>query len=207
MINELTSSAMMAIVRTTSFDEAREIGRALIASKVSVLEFTTTCPRVFDLIEEFAQDLSIYVGVGTALSTNHVVNAKSAGAQFVVSPNTDSGVIRATKSAGLISMPGVATATDVATAINSGCDALKLFPASTYGPRHLKALRDPFPHQIWVATGGVVKEDIAMWLSAGVNAFGLGGPLSGGGISKISESVELFRSAISEARKSGNSET
>lgn len=200
MIHDLTSSAMMAIVRTSSSDDARVIARTLIASKVSVLEFTTTCPNVFDLIEEFSHDTSIHVGVGTALTAGDVLNAKRAGARFVVSPNTDIDVIKTTKSAGLMSIPGVATATDVATAIAAGCDALKLFPASTYGPGHLKALRDPFPNQIWVATGGITTQNVASWLGAGADAFGLGGPLTGGGISEINGRVELFRAEIINAR-------
>lgn len=200
MIHGLTSSAMMAIVRTTNSDEAREIARALIAANVSVLEFTTTCPKVFDLIEEFSHDLSIHIGVGTALTPSDVLNAKRAGAQFVVSPNTDVDVIKATKSAGLASIPGIATATDVATAIAAGCDALKLFPASTYGPGHLRALRDPFPNQIWVVTGGVALGDIASWIGAGADAFGLGGPLSSGGVSEIKQRVELFRTEIVNSR-------
>lgn len=200
MIQDLVSTAIMAIVRTSSFDDARQLARSLIAAKVSVLEFTTTCPNVFDLIEEFSHEASIHIGVGTAISPSDVLNAKRAGAQFVVSPHTDIDLIRMTKSAGLISIPGVATATDVAIAIGGGCDALKLFPASTYGPGHLKALRDPFPNQIWVATGGVSKESVASWIGAGADAFGLGGPLSGGGVTEISERVELFRAEIAEAR-------
>lgn len=200
MIHDLTSNALVAIVRTTSSEDAREIGRALIAANVSLLEFTTTCPNVFDLIEEFSQDKSIHIGVGTALTVSDVTNAKRAGAQFVVSPNTDADVIRATKSSGLVSIPGVATATDVATAIASGCDALKLFPASTYGPGHLKSLRDPFPNRIWVATGGVRVENVASWVEAGIDAFGLGGPLCSGGVSEIGTRVELFRTEIAKAR-------
>ncbi|MEI9906596.1 MAG: bifunctional 4-hydroxy-2-oxoglutarate aldolase/2-dehydro-3-deoxy-phosphogluconate aldolase [Actinomycetota bacterium] len=124
----------MAIVRTNSYDEARNIGKALVESKVSVLEFTTTCPKVFDLIEEFSQSTSVHIGVGTVLTESDVLNSKRAGATFIVSPNTDADIIKATKSAGLLSIPGVATATDVAIAIKNGSDALKLFPASTYGP-------------------------------------------------------------------------
>ena len=52
-------------------------------------------------------------------------------------------------------MPGVATATEVGNAINAGADILKLFPASTYGPSHLKALRDPYPNRLWCPTGGI----------------------------------------------------
>ena len=201
MINDLISSAMMAIVRTSSTEDARSLGRALIVSGVKVLEFTTTCPDVFSLVEEFTGRAGISVGVGTVLTIKDVANAKSAGASFIVSPNTDAEIIVATKNSGLVSIPGVATASDVANSIHAGADALKIFPASTYGPRHLRALRDPFPNQVWVATGGVTLETIGDWIQAGASAFGLGGPLMSGGLAEIDQRVELFKTEILRARK------
>ncbi|MBC7464169.1 MAG: bifunctional 4-hydroxy-2-oxoglutarate aldolase/2-dehydro-3-deoxy-phosphogluconate aldolase [Actinobacteria bacterium] len=201
MIEVLKSSAMMAIVRTASAAEARGIGRALVDAGVEVIEFTTSCPEVFSIIEEFAAIDNLHVGLGTALTTVHVTDAKRSGATFIVSPNTDREVIRATAELGMTSIPGVASATEVALAISAGAQALKLFPASTYGPGHLRALSDPFPHQIWVATGGVAQESVPEWFRAGAAAFGLGGPLLGGGVSDISRRVGLFKNEISQARK------
>ena len=201
MIDQLKSSAIMAIVRTSGVEEARNIGKSLIAAGVTVLEFTTTCPNVFSLVEEFAQHGEVRVGVGTVLTTAHVASAKSAGATFIVSPNTDAEIISSTKNLDLVSIPGVATASEVAIAIHAGADALKLFPASTYGARHLRALADPFPNQIWVATGGVTYETVGEWIRAGACAFGLGSPLLSGGLGEINKRVELFKKEISQARR------
>jgi 2-dehydro-3-deoxyphosphogluconate aldolase/(4S)-4-hydroxy-2-oxoglutarate aldolase len=201
VIDELKSSAMMAIIRTTTAEAAKEIGHALVASGVSVVEFTTSCPEVFSIIEEFASIPTLHVGLGTALTTEHVASARKAGASFIVSPNTDEVVIRATTRAEMISIPGVATASEVALAISAGADALKLFPASTYGAGHLRALTDPFPGRVWVATGGITQESVPEWFRAGASAFGLGGPLLGGGVGEIARRVGLFKSEISQARK------
>ena len=201
MIEELKSSAIMAIVRTSSASQAREIGHALVEAGLNIIEFTTSCPDVFSLIEEFAQIKDLQLGLGTALTTSHVASAKAAGAKFIVSPNTDPDVIKATVQSGMESLPGVASASDVALAISSGADALKLFPASTYGPGHLRALTDPFPDQVWVVTGGITQEVVSEWFRAGANAFGLGGPLLGGGVGDITRRVGLFKNEITQARK------
>lgn len=199
MLEEFESCAMMAIIRSDNELHARELGHALVNAGMRIIEFTTTCPNVFGLIEEFAQE-PIYVGVGTTTSKEHVRNAAKAGAGFVVSPHTDSEIIRETKKLNLISVPGVATATDVATAIASEADLLKLFPASTYGASHLKALRDPFPNQRWIATGGVNISSVSEWFTAGIQGFGLGGPLTNGGLTQVNERVREFRDAITKAK-------
>jgi 2-dehydro-3-deoxyphosphogalactonate aldolase len=72
-------------------------------------------------------------------------------------------------------MPGIATATDAFNAIDAGAKHIKLFPAVTYGPRHLEALRAVLPTDVGVfPVGGVGAQDIAAWLSAGAAGFGFG---------------------------------
>jgi len=74
--NELTfESGLVAIIRTKTADEARAAATALIAAGVDVIEFTTTTPAVFDLIEEFASNAAntgVHVGLGTAMNRSHV---------------------------------------------------------------------------------------------------------------------------------------
>ena len=74
------------------------------------------------------------VGAGTVLDAATVEVAASAGAAFTVSPGLDLEVVRASEEAGLASLPGVATATDVQHAHVAGLRWLKAFPASLLGP-------------------------------------------------------------------------
>jgi len=75
-------------------------------------------------------------------------------------------------------MPGVATATEAFTALGAGASELKLFPAATYGPRHLGALKSVLPTQARIyPVGGVGPRDIASWLASGADGFGFGGEL------------------------------
>jgi 2-dehydro-3-deoxyphosphogluconate aldolase / (4S)-4-hydroxy-2-oxoglutarate aldolase len=201
MANELTfESGLVAIIRTKTADDARAAATALIAAGVDVIEFTTTTPAVFDLIEEFASKTGVHVGLGTAMNRAHVLSGKDAGAKFVISPHVSQEVIEVTKQAGLISIPGVASPTDVADALRYGADILKFFPASALGPNYLKAVCEPFPGLNWMATGGISVETIPDWIAAGVTGFGVGGKLTSGGVAEIPNRVAEFKGAIATAR-------
>jgi 2-dehydro-3-deoxyphosphogluconate aldolase / (4S)-4-hydroxy-2-oxoglutarate aldolase len=193
-------SGIVAILRTKSEAEAREMASALVSAGINLIEFTTTTPGALDLVEEFSHNKSIYVGLGTCLTKKHVKAGKKAGAKFIISPHSDKDVIKATKAADLISIPGVASPTDIGNAIKHGADALKFFPASSLGPNYLKAVREPFPGQIWMATGGISVDSVKDWIAAGCTAVGLGGPLTSGGINEIANRVKSFQEAIRSAR-------
>ena len=194
------SASLIAIIRSNSTDEGRKFGHALVAAGVDLIEFTTTTPGVFDLIEEFSGIAGVQVALGTAMSKEDVENGKKAGAKIVVSPHTSEEVIRATKNAGLISVPGVATPTEIADALRFGADVLKFFPASSLGVSFLKSVRDPFPGNTWIATGGIALADVDAWVKAGISGFGLGGPLTSGGVSEIANRVKDFQKAILAAK-------
>lgn len=197
------SSGLVAIIRTKTTDQGREFAQAFVAAGVNLIEFTTTTPGVFDLIEEFAGLNNLDIALGTAMSKQDVENGKKAGAKIVVSPHTSEEVIKATKNAGLISVPGVATPTEIADALRFGADILKFFPASSLGMNFLKSVRDPFPGNTWMATGGIALADVEAWVAAGISGFGLGGPLTSGGASEISNRVQEFQKAIRGAKNKG----
>ena len=52
-----------------------------------------------------------------------------------------------------------------------------------------------------MATGGITVDSIDSWVKAGCSGFGLGGPLTNGGLDQIVNRVAEFRKAIEEARK------
>ena len=155
------------------------------------------------MIEEFASNSAntgVHVGLGTAMNRSHVLSGKDAGAKFVISPHVSKEVIEVTKQSGLISIPGVASPTDVADALGYGADILKFFPASALGPNYLKAICEPFPGLNWMATGGISVETIPDWIAAGVTGFGVGGKLTSGGVNEIPNRVAEFKAAIAAAR-------
>lgn len=203
VMDTLVEIGAVAIVRAPDQASGQQIADAIVNAGLKSIEVTLTSPGAFEIIASLASRSGLCVGVGTVLDPADVSRARNAGATFVVSPNTDPAVIAATKSQGLISIPGVATASDVAIALAAGADVLKLFPASTYGPAHLKALCDPFPGNLWCPTGGLTIATIPDWFAAGATLVGLGGPLLKGGREAIGTNVSAFMRAIAAAKKKG----
>jgi 2-dehydro-3-deoxyphosphogluconate aldolase / (4S)-4-hydroxy-2-oxoglutarate aldolase len=116
-------------------------------------------------------------GAGTVLSPEQVIDARDAGAAFTVSPGFDPGVVTASLAAGLPSLPGVATATDVQLAVRHGLRWLKAFPAAALGEGWFTAMRGPFPQISYVATGGMAAGNAERFLDAGAAAVAVGSAL------------------------------
>jgi 2-dehydro-3-deoxyphosphogluconate aldolase/(4S)-4-hydroxy-2-oxoglutarate aldolase len=197
---ELLTSGAVAIVRMSDQESGQIVADRIIAAGLSTIEITLTNPGALAIIEKLASRSGVLVGVGTVIDSKDVQRAKDAGARFIVSPNTDEEVIGETKRAGLLSLPGVATPSEVAAARKYGADILKLFPASTFGVSHLKALREPFPGNLWCPTGGLTADSVSDWFAAGANLVGVGGPLIKGGMDAIDGNVKAFLAAVAKAR-------
>ncbi|MDF3019822.1 MAG: 2-dehydro-3-deoxy-6-phosphogalactonate aldolase [Steroidobacteraceae bacterium] len=170
---------MVAILRGLTPERALETGAALVQAGFRSIEVPLNSPRPFDTIKLLAAaHPDCLVGAGTVLSAVEVNNVRAAGGRLIVSPNCDTQVIRHALGFGMRVMPGVATATEAFAAIHAGATELKLFPASTYGASHLRALKSVLPkHVKMYPVGGVGSQDIAEWLASGADGFGFGGEL------------------------------
>lgn len=173
------SVEMVAILRGLMPERASESGAALVAAGFRAIEVPLNSPRPLESIKLLANaHPDCLVGAGTVLTAQDVNRVREAGGRLVVAPNCDPAVIRHALGFGLRVMPGVATATEAFAAIHAGATELKLFPASTYGLRHLRALKAVLPATVRVyPVGGIGARDIAAWLDAGADGFGFGGEL------------------------------
>lgn len=142
------------------------------------------------------------IGVGTALTAAQVREAAAAGAQFVVSPCVVPDVINETKKAGLVSIPGAATPTEIVSGFTLGADFIKLFPVSSFGPDYLKAITVPLSHIPIIVMGGVLPENIMQYALSGACGFGISGPLTNaksianGDFKAITETAKRYVSAL-----------
>jgi 2-dehydro-3-deoxyphosphogalactonate aldolase len=170
---------MVAILRGLTPERALETGAALVQAGFRSIEVPLNSPRPFDTIKLLAAaHPDCLVGAGTVLTAVDVNNVRAASGRLIVSPNCDTQVIRHALGLGMRVMPGIATATEAFAAIHAGATELKLFPASTYGAGHLRALKSVLPkHVRMYPVGGVGSQDIAEWLASGADGFGFGGEL------------------------------
>lgn len=170
---------MVAILRGLTPQRAAEVGAAVVAAGFRSLEVPLNSPQPFHTIEVLArQHGDCLVGAGTVLTAAEVDRVHGAGGRLVVAPNCDPAVIRRALELGMRVLPGIATATEAFAAVGAGATELKLFPAATYGPRHLKALKSVLPKQVRVyPVGGIGSQDIRDWLVSGADGFGFGSEL------------------------------
>jgi 2-dehydro-3-deoxyphosphogluconate aldolase/(4S)-4-hydroxy-2-oxoglutarate aldolase len=118
------------------------------------------------------------VGAGTVVSLGHVRQAKAAGAAFTVSPGYDLAVCRASFDAGMPPLPGVATASEIQSAMRDGLTWLKAFPASLLGTAWFSAMAGPFPGANFVATGGMDSSNAEEFLAGGAQVVAVGSALA-----------------------------
>jgi 2-dehydro-3-deoxyphosphogalactonate aldolase len=176
----LAECRLVAILRGVKPAEAVAIGEALFVAGVRAVEVPLNSPDPLQSISALARAFEgrMLVGGGTVLRPTDVEAVAAAGGRLIVSPDTNLTVIDRAVSMGLEAAPGFATASEAFAAVGAGARALKLFPASTYGPAHLKALKAVLPPQVTVlAVGGVGPAAFESWRSAGANGFGLGSEL------------------------------
>ena len=141
-------------------------------------------------------------GAGTVTTVEMVQQAKEVGAKFIISPDTDEAVIKATVAAGLVSIPGALTPTEIKQAHFWGADFVKLFPASAMGPSYVKNVCAPLSQVKILAVGGVDGSNVKDYLSSGAVGAGVAGCLfkkewvQKGEWQRITEAAKTFMSQL-----------
>ena len=171
---------LVAILRGIAPDEVEGAASVLAEAGFEAIEVPLNSPEPFASIERLARGFGaeLLVGAGTVLEPEDVDRLRDAGGRLMVSPNIDEAVLRRAVEFGLVTLPGVFTATEALAALRCGASALKIFPASALGPGGLAAIRAVLPADtVMGAVGGVSEADFAAYAAAGVRCFGLGSSL------------------------------
>ncbi len=171
---------LVAILRGIAPDEVEGVAEVLAEAGFEAIEVPLNSPEPFASIERLARGFGteLLVGAGTVLEPEDVDRLRDAGGRLMVSPNIDEAVLRRAVERGLVTLPGVFTATEALAALRCGASALKIFPASALGPGGLAAIRAVLPPDtVMAAVGGVSEADFAAYAAAGLRCFGLGSSL------------------------------
>ncbi|WP_338414050.1 2-dehydro-3-deoxy-6-phosphogalactonate aldolase [uncultured Sphaerotilus sp.] len=174
-----TSLPLIAILRGVTPDEVLGHAGALVDAGFDTIEVPLNSPDWALSVRRLADAFGdrVLVGAGTVLRESDVDALLAAGGRLMVTPNTRPAVIAHAVACGLQVAAGFATASEAFDALDAGAQALKLFPATTYGPGHVKALRAVLPPVPLFAVGGITPDNLSDYLRAGCTGAGLGGDL------------------------------
>lgn len=182
MLEILKDNYFFAVVRGKSVEDAVEIAKHAVLGGIKNLEITYTTPNASEAIKilsDLYKDRSdVVVGAGTVMDTSIAKEAIEAGAQFLVSPHFSQEIQEVAQSYENLYFPGCATATEIVTAMNMGCQIIKLFPGGALGPGFIKDIHGPIPQVALMPSGGVSVVNVAEWKKAGACAVGVGSALS-----------------------------
>jgi 2-dehydro-3-deoxyphosphogalactonate aldolase len=176
----LAELPIVAILRGVTPAKIEGVANALYQAGIRAIEVPLNSPEPFKSIETLAKvfGTNCLTGAGTVLTPQDVDRVADAGGKLLVTPNTNPAVIARGVEKGMTVMPGFFTPSEGFAAIAAGARILKLFPASTGGTEHLKAVLAVLPKTVPVyAVGGVGAANMAEWRKAGAAGFGLGSEL------------------------------
>lgn len=181
MIPSLTDlPPLVAILRGLQPERAADVGRVLFDCGFRGLEVPLNRPGALLAIATLSSmaPQGTLVGAGTVLNPGQVDAVAAAGGRLIVSPHFDREVVTHTVGRGMVSAPGIFTASEAFAALRAGAHALKLFPAEGSSPAALRALATVLPAgtPLW-PVGGIEPQHLAAWRAAGATGFGIGGAL------------------------------
>ncbi|WP_203137105.1 bifunctional 4-hydroxy-2-oxoglutarate aldolase/2-dehydro-3-deoxy-phosphogluconate aldolase [Microbacterium sp. JZ31] len=184
---------LMAILRGMGVERSLALARTAWDLGIEAVEVplqSATDVEALAAVVAAGRERGKKVGAGTILDRAGVRTAADAGAAFTVSPGLDLEVVEASEAAGMPSLPGVATASEVQRASVAGLRWLKAFPASALGTEWFTAMRGPFPDVHFVATGGLSAANASRFLDAGVRVVAVGSAL--GDPEELARLAEVF---------------
>lgn len=178
--NRCKELPLIAILRGITPPEVVSVSTVLIEVGFRIIEVPLNSPKPFESINTLSRMFGgqACVGAGTVLSKIQIDSVRDAGGELIVMPHANPHLVRYAKESGLACVPGAATPTEAFTMFEAGADAVKLFPAESIPPKVVKAWRAVLPQDCKLfPVGGIVPENQSLYLSAGVNGFGLGSAL------------------------------
>lgn len=204
VLNKIKEVGVVAVIREENIEKAINVSKACIEGGIPAVEVTYTVPGASEVIAELKRTIpteKLLVGAGSVLDSETARIAILAGAEYIVSPAFDPDTAKLCNRYQIPYMPGCMTITEMVTAMESGCDIIKMFPGSAFGPSFVKAVKAPLPQINIMPTGGVSIENVDQWIKNGVIAVGAGGQLTSGSYEEIVAKAKEFVQKVREARR------
>jgi 2-dehydro-3-deoxyphosphogluconate aldolase/(4S)-4-hydroxy-2-oxoglutarate aldolase len=166
MTSLLDLSPVIPVVTINDPAHAAPVARALLAGGINIIELTLRTERAVEALMAVAEEVpEIRLGAGSVLTPEQADLAVKSGARFLVSPGASPRLLQHLVGLDVPVLPGVATVSEVLTAVDQGLTDLKFFPAGPAGgPAYLAAIGGPVPNVRFCPTGGVTADNMADYL-------------------------------------------
>ncbi|MGN6353743.1 MAG: bifunctional 4-hydroxy-2-oxoglutarate aldolase/2-dehydro-3-deoxy-phosphogluconate aldolase [Parafilimonas sp.] len=176
-LSQIFEHKIVAILRGMPPAEITNIANALYDGGIRLLEITLNSEDALPAIEQLNHEFKnkMLIGAGTVIDEKDANNAIAAGAAFLISPSLDTQVIKAAKDAGIVSIPGAFTPTEIVAAHKNGADIIKIFPC--LNADYVKNILAPLNFIKVMPTGGIDASNIQTFAKTGAVAFGIGSAL------------------------------
>lgn len=204
----MKDECLVAVVRAESKEQGEKVIDAIIAGGINFIEITMTVPGAVDIIkamcDKYRDNTNVVIGAGTVLDPETARAVILAGAQYVVSPGLNPETVKLCNRYRVPMLPGVMTPTEAITALELGCDIIKVFPGNIVGPAAISSFRGPLPQGEFMPSGGVDVDNVEKWLKAGACAVGTGSNLTAGAkkgdYAAVTAKAQEFVKAVADAR-------
>jgi 2-dehydro-3-deoxyphosphogluconate aldolase/(4S)-4-hydroxy-2-oxoglutarate aldolase len=180
-----------------------EVMRVLYKAGIRAIEYTNRGPAALENFKILKKALAVeapdlHLGIGTIKSAEEASAFIQAGADLIVAPLVNPEVAALAGKAGLLWIPGCMTPTEIYQAQRHHAALIKIFPANILGPEFVSSIRELFPGQLFIPTGGVDldQQNIDTWFKAGVAAVGMGSKLISKEILKNKQYDTLYANTV-----------
>jgi 2-dehydro-3-deoxyphosphogluconate aldolase/(4S)-4-hydroxy-2-oxoglutarate aldolase len=178
-LQTILTNGVVAVIRMKDPAKLMKVIEAIRVGGVKCIEITMTVPGAVEVIREVSKSApsDVLIGAGTVTDVKTADAVIDAGAKFVVGPILNLEIVARCRERGIVVMPGCFTPTEIFSAWKAGADIIKVFPATSLGPKYFKDIAGPFPDIRMMPTGGVTIDNVGEWVKAGAVAVGIGSDL------------------------------
>ena len=211
VLARLKEDCLVAVVRAKNLEQGEKVIDAIIEGGINFIEICKTVDEgspidlIANMVAKYKDNEKIVIGAGTVLDPETARMAIMAGANYVVSPGLNVETIKMCNRYRVPMLPGVMTPTEAITALEAGCDIIKVFPGNIVGPAAISSFKGPLPQGEFMPSGGVDVDNVDKWLKAGAYAVGTGSSLTKGAktgdFAAVTAKAKEFVEAVAAARK------
>ena len=211
VLTRMKEDCLVAVVRAKNKEQGEKVIDAIIAGGINFIEITMTMDEgnpvefIQFMADKYRNNDKVVIGAGTVLDPETARAVILAGANYVVSPGLNVETIKLCNRYRVPMLPGVMSPTEAITALEAGCDIIKVFPGNVVGPGAISSFKGPLPQGDFMPSGGVDVDNIDKWIKAGACAVGTGSSLTKGAktgdFAAVTAKAREFVEAVAAARK------